>query len=93
MVAYGGICSDIDRSPTDMERLTTYLTAYGGICSDIDRFTYRHGTSNDVWRLFPTLIVFPTDIERLTTYGGVWRVVIFRPSNNMLICRHDIVCP
>lgn len=63
-----------------MKRLTTYLTAYGGICSDIERFTYRHGT-------------FPTDIERLTTYGGVWWVVIFRPSNNMLICRHDIVCP
>ncbi len=37
--------------------------------------------------------VFPTDMERLTSYGGVWRVVIFRPSNNMLICRHDIVCP
>ena len=60
-----------------MERLTTYLTTYGG-----------------VWRdFFPTLIVSPTDIERLTTYGGVWWVVIFRPSNNMLICRHDIVCP
>jgi hypothetical protein len=32
-----------------MKRLTTYLTAYGGICSDIERFTYRHGTSDDVW--------------------------------------------
>lgn len=36
---------------------------------------------------------FCSDIERLTTYGGVWWFVIFRPSNNMLICRHDIVCP
>jgi hypothetical protein len=40
-----------------MKRLTTYLTAYGGICSDIERFTYRHGTSDDVsygvwWNLF-----------------------------------------
>lgn len=51
-------------------------------------------TYGDVWwDFFPTLIVSPTDIERLTTYGGVWWVVIFRPSNNMLICRHDIVCP
>jgi len=73
MVAYGGFFPTLIVSPTDMERLTTYLTAYGGF--------------------FPTLIVSPTDMERLTTYGGVWWVVIFRPSNNMLICRHDIVCP
>ena len=43
----------------------------------MERFTYRHGTSNNVWRrmagFVPTLIVSPTDMERLTTYGGVWR--------------------
>ena len=38
MVAYGGFVPTLIVSPTDMERLTTYLTTYGGICSDIDRF-------------------------------------------------------
>jgi len=53
------------------------MTAYGGICSDIDRFTYRHGTSDDVsdgvWWIF-------SDIDRFTYRHGTsddvwWRMV------------------